>query len=169
MCITNNKKDLIRLIKSTQNGKVNGISGAMGITGPGKVRWSMIDTTGKLQHIELQCCHALSATQVLLSTLVLCEAHPKNSIMLNSKSWTVQLNLDELNKNAFDINMSLHDNLPTTKHIHADSLSNLAVNFSKNLTVTCASNHNLDEPQKRNCCAGTANWDTEICETFKSC
>ena len=36
VCITNDKKDFIGPIKKTQNGKVNGISGAMDITRSGK-------------------------------------------------------------------------------------------------------------------------------------
>ena len=60
-CITNDKKDFVGWIKETQNGKANGISGAMEITGSGKVRWSLINTAGELQLIELQCCCAPSA------------------------------------------------------------------------------------------------------------
>ena len=48
VCIANDKKDFIGLIdKKMQNGKVNRISGAMGVTGTGKIRWSLIDTAGE--------------------------------------------------------------------------------------------------------------------------
>ena len=120
----------------------------MGITRSGKVRWSPMDAT-ELQHIELQCCCALSATQRPLSVLIFHKAHPKNPIILNPKSWAVQPHPNKLNKNPIDVNASSHDNLLTTKCIHANSLDNLVAKcFSENLTVTHASNHNLDEPQK---------------------
>ena len=48
VCITNDKNDFIGPVKKIQNGKVNGISGAMGITGSGKVRWSLIDAAGEV-------------------------------------------------------------------------------------------------------------------------
>ena len=48
VCITNDKNDFIGPVKKTQNGKANGISGAMGITGSGKVRWSLIDAAGEV-------------------------------------------------------------------------------------------------------------------------
>ena len=47
-CITNDKNDFTTPIKKIQNCKANGISGAMGITGSGRVRWSLIDTAGEL-------------------------------------------------------------------------------------------------------------------------
>ena len=152
VCITSNEKDFIRLIKKTQNGKANGISGAMGITGSGKVRWSLINTAGELQHIELQCCCTPSATQRLSSTSVFCKAHPRNSIALNPESWTVQPDPNKLNKNTIDINFNPNNNLSTAQCICANSLNDLAVCFSENLTATHASNHNLDKPQKESLC-----------------
>ena len=147
-CITNIKNDFVTPIKKMQNHKANRISRAMGVIGLGKVRWSPIDTAGDTQHIELQCCHAPSATQRLLSTSVFCKAHPRNAIALNSKSWTVQLDPNKLNKNAIDIIINPINHLLTTRCICTDSLNDLAVCFSENLTVTHASNHNLDKPWK---------------------
>ena len=113
-CITNDKNDFITPIKKIQNCKVNGISGAMGITGSGRVRWSPIDTAGQLRNIELKCCHAPSATQRLLSTSVFCKEHPKNTIPLTPKLWTVQPNPDKPEENAIDILINPINNLPTT-------------------------------------------------------
>ena len=48
VCITNNKNNFMTPIKKIQNCEANGISGAMGVTGSGKVRWSPIDTAGEL-------------------------------------------------------------------------------------------------------------------------
>ena len=132
-----------------QNGKANGISEAMGITGSGKVRsTSLVNTAGEPRHVELQCCCAASATQQLLSASVFCTAHPKNTILLNLKSWTVQHEPDKLNKNTININVNPINNLPTTGCICTDSLNDPAVCISENPTATHASNHNLDKPQK---------------------
>ena len=140
----------------------------MGITGPRKVRWSLIDTAGELQHIKLHCCHAPLATWRLLSTSVFCKACPKNSIVLNPKSWTVQPDPDELNKNAIDININPNNNLPATECVCTDSLNNPAVHFSENLTVTTHQITTCTNP-KRNCCIGTASWDTKIHKTSNDC
>ena len=150
VCITNDKKDFIGPIKKMQNGKANRIIGAMGITGSGKARWSLIDTAGEMWHVKLKCCRAppSSATQQLLRTSVFHKAHPKNSIILNPKSWTVQPDPNKLNKNAIDININPSNNLPAAKCIGMDSLDNLTVHFSKTPTATHASNLNLDKPQK---------------------
>ena len=148
MCVANNKKDFIRPIKKTQNGKANRISRAMGITRSRKVRWSLIDAAGETRHIKLQCCHAPPATQSFLSTSVFCKACPKNSVILNPKSWTVQPDLKKLNKNLICINIDPSNNLPTARCICTDSLDDPAVCFSKNPTMTHVSNLDLDKPQK---------------------
>ena len=114
-CITNNKNDFMTPIKKIQNCKANGISGAMGITRSGRVRWSLINTAGEPRHIELECCHAPSATQQLLSTSVFCKQHPKNTILLTPKSWTAQPNPNEPEENLIDIIINpILNNLPTT-------------------------------------------------------
>ena len=52
-CITNEKKDFIGPIKPIKDATVNGINGPMAIIGSGRVRWSLLDASGQLQHVEL--------------------------------------------------------------------------------------------------------------------
>ena len=111
-CITKDKSNFMTPIKKIQNHKVNGISGAMGITRLGRGRWSLNNTAGELQHLELKCCCAPSATQRLLSTSVFCKECPKNAILLTPKSWTAQPNPNKPEENAINIVINPIDNSP---------------------------------------------------------
>ena len=116
----------------------------MGITKSGKeVRWSLTDTAEEPQHINFNVatlCQQHNNCSVCWSSAKRVQRVPSHS---NQKSWTVQLNPDKLNKNTININMSRHNNLPTTNCICINNVNNLAVDFSKNLTVTHTSNRIL--------------------------
>ena len=77
---------------------------------------------------------------------------------LTPKSWTVQPNPDKPEEKAINIIINPINNLPTTRCVRTDSLSDSAACFSKNLTATHASNHNLDKPQKE-----PLRWHCRLC------
>ena len=51
MCITGDNQDFIGKIKPLTNAVVKGIISGLKIEGMGHVRWSVLDTKGKLQHL----------------------------------------------------------------------------------------------------------------------
>ena len=147
-CITNNKNNFIGPIRMIKNGEANGISEPMGITGCGRVRWSLLGTAGNIRNVDLPCCCAPEATQRLLSTSVFCKECPNDKINLSPKSWTVDADTEKPKENAIDIEISQINNLPTSKCSNLESLSELAVNSSEHSTVAHTSNQNLDKSQK---------------------
>ena len=147
-CITHDKRDFIGPIKQIKDASVNGINGPMEIIGSGRIRWSLLDTSGQIRHIELDCCYAPKATQRLLSTAAFLNEYPKNKITVDSKSWTIEADPSKPTEHPIDVEVNQFNNLPMSKCIIPESLHELSINFSENVTVTHEANRNLDEPQK---------------------
>ena len=148
MCISNSKDDFPDGVQRLSNAKVDGIASHLQLEGVGKVCWSMFDAVGNVRDIHLPAYYAPKARQRLLSTTVFCKHYPKNAIILNPKSWTIQPDPDDPSQNPIDISINWNNNLPMTICHRSDSLQQLAVNFSEHVTTTHAANYNLPEPHK---------------------
>merc|ERR1712025_225383 len=147
-CITNDKNDFIEPIHKVNDGSINGINGPMKIIGSGRVRWSLLDVTGQLRHIELGCLYAPNATQRLLSTAAFLDEYPNNTITVDAKTWTIAADPNKPDKNPINVEVNELNNLPMSQCIVPKSLNALSINFAENVTATHATNCNLDEPQK---------------------
>ena len=90
MCISNDKADFEGEIKSMPNAKVDGINSHSELEGFGTVKWTMLDTNGKLRTIKLPAHHAPKARQKLLSTSTFSKLCPHNEMKITPKSWTVK-------------------------------------------------------------------------------
>ena len=76
MCISGDKRDFIGKIKPLANVVVKGIVSGLKIEGMGHVRWSVLDTEGKLRHLKLPAYYVPKTRQRLLSTSVFCKVYP---------------------------------------------------------------------------------------------
>ena len=148
MCISNDKTDFINEIKPISDATVDGITSHLKLEGVGNVRWSMFDTAGNVRHLILPAFYAPKARQRLLSTSVFCKTYPNNAISLTPTSWTIKPDPNKPEEHAIDILINPINNLPMTVCHNPQSLNQLAINFSENITSTHASNFNLSEPHK---------------------
>ena len=74
------------------NAKVDGINSCLEPEGFGTVKWTTLDTNGKLRTFKLPAYYAPKARQKLLSTSTFCEIYPHDEIKITPKSWTVKRN-----------------------------------------------------------------------------
>ena len=68
------------LTKPPNKSSIQGISNSLKIQGIGHVRWSVLDTKGKLRHLKLPAHFIPKLNQRLLSTSSFTNVHPDNSI-----------------------------------------------------------------------------------------
>lgn len=114
MCITHDKRDFVNKIKPMDNAVVSGISSGLEIKGLGRVRWSVLDTNGKLRHLLLPAYYVPKTRQRLLSTSVFCKAYPKNPISISGNTWIVKSNPHDKRQSGIDIYINSLNNLPTS-------------------------------------------------------
>ena len=144
MCISNDKSDFVGPIKPVSK-HVHGISSnSVKIEGAGEVKWSVLDTNGKLCHLQLPAYFVPKASAKLLSTGIFTKTYPLHPIVVNPDSWTVKLN----NTQAIDIFINPLNNLPTSTGFKHSNVCQVAANFTVTISETHSKNHNLSEPQK---------------------
>ena len=152
MCISGDKQEFIGKIKPLNNAVVKGIVSGLKIEGIGRVRWSVLDTEGKLWHLMLPAYYVPKTWQRLLCTSVFCKEYPKNTISIEGDTWVVENNQDDQSQSSIDVYINPFNNLPTSTCFQDNAVKQIAVNFSQYISATHKNNFNLSEPHKERLC-----------------
>ena len=114
MCISGDKQDFVGKITPVQDAVVKGIVSGLKIEGIGRVRWSVLDTEGKLRHLVLPAYYVPKTRQRLLSTSVFCKEYPKNSISIEGDTWVIGNGQNDSHHSSIDVYINPMNNLPTS-------------------------------------------------------
>ena len=145
MCITGDRNDFIGKLDEVPGAKVTGIVNQLNIKGKGIVKWSVLNSEGKLCPLVLPAYYIPSVKQRLLSTSALCKTYPDGKITVDSLAWIVTLDEDSA---PIDVHINPVNNLPTLTGYKSEAVVKLAEDYTKSMDTTHSSNLNLSEPQK---------------------
>ena len=135
MCISGDKQDFIGKIKPLNNAVVKGIVSRLKIEGIGRVRWSELDTKGKLRHLMLPAYYVPKTQQRLLSTSVFCKEYPKNTISIKGDTWVVENNHNDPSQSSIDVYINPLNKFPTSTCFWHNAVKQIAANWHKLLSI----------------------------------
>ena len=130
------------------NAKVDGINSHLDLEGFGTVKWTTLDSNGKLRTFKLPAYYAPKAGQKLLSTSTFCKTCPHDEIKITPKSWTIKRNRKIKDEADVEVLISPVNNLPMSICLRPDTVKKMALNFAEDMFATRQKNQNLCKPKK---------------------
>jgi len=148
-CISFDKNDFVGPLTPVKGNAIcKGITNGLRIEGVGHILWSVMDTSGQLQHLKLPAYYIYKIKQGLLSTTVSKKTYPGNRITIDSPSWTIEASDSNPLESALDVYINPTNNLPSSTCVHYDGVLSTVSRLNAAVNVIPANNVNLKESDK---------------------
>ena len=149
VCVTPSRNDFITYNSTPCIPSVKGMGGKpAAVVGEGEVVWLMHDAEGRLRNLKLKAYHIPSSTTRLISTNVVLNQHPDETITLNATSLSLSGTPSDPSRGKIIIYNNPVNNLPTSTAYLPGSIEAPSQELFNVVSSVHESNINLTEAQK---------------------
>ena len=152
VCITPDCGDFINFSSSSQLRRLNSVGGGHDVKGEGEVVWSIVGSTGMLQHLKLKAYYVPASQVRLLSTSALLQHYRDETITHKHDSLLLSGVTGDRNRNAIRVDLHPTSHLPIStaySYNNIFSFDDMSEAAALSLSsVTATDNSNLSESEK---------------------